>query len=66
MSTKTRRNVRAPLSYSKGDRISKLLANIEELISNNNAKVTVFDFIQLAQLEPELEETETPREIKVT
>ena len=54
------------MSYSKGDRISKLLANIEELISNNNAKVTVFDFIQLAQLEAELEKTETPREIKVT
>ena len=47
-------------------KISKLLEKLEEKLENETPKATLGDFVRLVQLEKELADEETPREIKVT
>lgn len=48
------------------ERIHKLLADIESRFESESGKASVGDYIRLLQLERELDEDETPKEIKVT
>ena len=47
-------------------KIAKLLQKLEEKLETETPKASLGDFIQLVQLEKELADEETPREIKVT
>jgi len=52
--------------HSSRDTIAKLLDKIETKLQGEDLKVSLGDFIRLVQLEKELADEETPREIKVT
>lgn len=47
-------------------KIAKLLQRLEEKLAGETPKASLGDFIRLVQLEKELADEETPREIKVT
>ena len=47
-------------------KVSKLLEKLEEKLEDETPKATLGDYIRLVQLEKELADEETPREIKVT
>ena len=47
-------------------KIARLLQRLEEKLEGETPKATLGDFIRLVQLEKELADEETPREIKVT
>ncbi|MGA2185195.1 MAG: hypothetical protein ABSH47_19425 [Bryobacteraceae bacterium] len=47
-------------------KIAKLLQRLEEKLEEETPKASLGDFIRLVQLEKELADEETPREIKVT
>ena len=51
---------------TRRDRVTRLLAEIEEALDVKKLKVTLADFIRLTQLERELEQEEQPKEIIVT
>ena len=50
---------------TRRERVTKLLAAIEEALDVKKLKVTLADFIRLTQLERELEQEEQPKEIIV-
>ncbi len=47
-------------------KIARLLERLEEKLGEETLKASLGDFIRLVQLERELADEETPREIKVT
>jgi hypothetical protein len=47
-------------------KIAKLLRKLEKKLEEETPKASLGDFIRLVQLEKELADEETPREIKVT
>jgi hypothetical protein len=47
-------------------KVAKLLQRLEEKLEEETPKASLGDFIRLVQLEKELADEETPREIKVT
>jgi hypothetical protein len=47
-------------------KIAKLLERLEQKLETDTPKASLGDFIRLVQLERELADEETPREIKVT
>lgn len=47
-------------------KIARLLEKLEKKLDGETPKATLGDFIRLVQLEKELADEETPREIKVT
>ena len=51
---------------TRRERITRLLAEVENNLKTKNMKVTLADFIRLTQLERELEQDEQPKEIIVT
>ena len=51
---------------SRKERIAELLEKIEAQLDVGKIKITLADFIRLAQLERELEQEDQPREIIVT
>lgn len=66
--SKTRPVVRAPSTsvyVSSRTKIAKLLKKVEERLEEDTSRASLGDFIRLVQLERELADEETPREIRV-
>ena len=66
--SRTRPGVRAPSTstcVSPRAKITKLLKKVEEKLEEDTSKASLGDFIRLVQLERELADEETPREIRV-
>jgi hypothetical protein len=57
---------RAPSRATPRKKISKLLRKLEAKMGDETPKASLGDFIRLVQLEKELADGETPREVKVT
>ena len=66
--SKTRPAVREPstgVCVSPRMKIAKLLKKVEERLEEDTSKASLGDFIRLVQLERELADEETPKEIRV-
>jgi len=66
--SKTRPAVRAPsasVCVSPRTKIAKLLKKVEERLEEDTSRASLGDFIRLVQLERELADEETPKEIRV-
>ena len=53
------------VSVSPRTKIANLLKKVEEKLEEDTSKASLGDFIRLVQLERELADEETPREIRV-